>query len=326
MNQFNENDTLSSLCEQKTECDPKIKFFFFKSNISFHLAQRKAEDEKKKPFFGLSNAFDGSSLKKALNYIKGSKELIYQDIYEYRLEPFWLIDASREIQYENKTFHTVKLKNQDTKKVTVLNVDLLANEKNEIALDFHEQCEKKIKHSLYRNGLQNNKKEGELSSYLTFSKSLFEIPLEDISTSKKIKMLKDENGCEPIRINPDIKLRDLQKQMKDYLNSFEVTGNITKDIISYNKINIYFRPVFTFKYKWAVDNSDIFIEVDALTGEVVHSESWFKDKFNTVLSAETAQDILLGVGFEAMNKVVPFSGTATQAIYNKITNKTTKQE
>lgn len=294
---------------------PEPKIFFFKSNVTFHLAQQKAEDAKKKALF--SNIFSKSSLNKTLNLLKGKSDVIYQDLYEYRLEPFWFIEGSRTIEYNKKRIFPIYAENDDINQIHILNhtFDLKSNDERLIPLEAIEYCSKKIDYSFYKDGMGRKIDEESLSIYLTkFSQGLIEYNVN----SKKIKSLKDANNQEPSRLNPVIQLHEIETDIKKILLNQNIEGKITNDTLTINKICIFYRPIFAFKYKWISDNSDIIIEVDALTGDVITNGSWFKDKLGKAITAETVQDILVGIGCEAMNKVIPFSGTATQALYNRM--------
>lgn len=314
---FLNDEALSHSCSTTEEPMPQPNIFIFKSNVSFHLAQQKAEEAKKKTL--LNNIFAGE-FKKALSFIKGKPDIIYQDLYEYRLEPFWLIEGERRIDYIQKLPIQVSMQNRDIKSLELLGqtFDIDFDSGETLILEGNVNCQRKISYSFYKNGMNKDINEEMLSTYLAkFSKAVIEITPKDTENSRKFKALKDENRQDPIRLNPIIQLHQVETQMKDYLINQRVDGKITKDQLIINKINIYFRPIFAFKYKLSTDNSDIIIEVDGLTGDVITNGNWFKDKFDKVISAETAQDILIGIGCETMNKFIPFSGTAIQTIYNK---------
>lgn len=314
-----DNDSLAHSCSTIEENMPQPKIFIFKSNVTFHFAQQKAEEAKKKAL--LNNIFYGGEIKKAFNLFKGKNDVVYQDIYEYRLEPFWFIEGAREIEYNKKQEINIQINNNDATHITLLDQQFEINPVSPcLTLEGTQICLRKVEHSFYKNGMDKEINEEHLSTYLTkFGSALIEIPIQDTKkTAKKIKSLKDANNQEPIRLDPTTQLHQIETQMKEYLLNQKVDGKVTSDKLIINKINIYFRPIFAFKYKWLTDNSDVIIEVDALTGDVVTNGNWFKDKINKAITAETAQDILIGIGFDTMNKIIPFSGIAAQAIYKKV--------
>lgn len=87
-----------------------------------------------------------------------------------------------------------------------------------------------------------------------------------------------------------------------------------EDIVTIEKIFLYYRPVFAFEFTWTTEDKVGVIEVDGLTGEVIENGQWFKEK----LQAITTREMLFEMGSELASALVPGGGTAVK-VFEKIT-------
>jgi len=82
-----------------------------------------------------------------------------------------------------------------------------------------------------------------------------------------------------------------------------------EDLITIEKIHLYYRPVFAFEFAWTTEDRGGVIEVDGLTGEVVENGQWFKEK----LQAITTRDMLFELGAELAGAFVPGAGLRSRS-------------
>lgn len=76
------------------------------------------------------------------------------------------------------------------------------------------------------------------------------------------------------------------------------------------KLNLYFRPVFVFGYRWDRRNKTAVTALDGITGKEISNDATFHDKVKKIMTG----DLLLDVSAEAANLIIPGSGIAFKLI------------
>jgi len=74
-------------------------------------------------------------------------------------------------------------------------------------------------------------------------------------------------------------------------------------------VDLYYRPIYAFKYTWASKNKEAILEVDGLTGEIRQGKRVFKEYMGKILD----QDFLFDVGADALGMFVPGGSIAMKA-------------
>ena len=119
----------------------------------------------------------------------------------------------------------------------------------------------------------------------------------------------------PEAIAPQLRLPMLLQKIRQTLDAEVINAHeFQEDIVTIEKIYLYYRPVFAFEFAWTTEDKVGVIEVDGLTGEVIENGQWFKEK----LQAITTREMLFEMGSELAGAFVPGGGTAIKVI-EKIT-------
>lgn len=115
----------------------------------------------------------------------------------------------------------------------------------------------------------------------------------------------------PEAVVPQLRLPTLlqqihQKLAADVINAHE----FQEDLITIEKVHLYYRPVFAFEFTWTTEDKSGVIEVDGLTGDVIENGQWFKEK----LQAITTRDMLFEMGSELAGALVLGGAVAVKVI------------
>src|SRR5687767_8212121 len=121
--------------------------------------------------------------------------------------------------------------------------------------------------------------------------------------------LTDEVGSEAILIPPQARISAI---MRDSLSKM-ITGiqadTILQEEVEVSRVDLYYRPVYAFKYAWASKQKEAILEVDGLTGEFRSGTRVFTEYLGKALD----QAFLFDIGADAIGMFVPGGGIAVKA-------------
>lgn len=240
------------------------------------------------------SAFDAFS--KVTTFLSKPKDEDFSLTYsEHRYEPFWHVIAKALYEYTRTTTYQIASSGKEVKTVTVHDTkyDVLNGHIHVPVLEYCLQDERDEK---ILDGI-TGKDAPQLKQYLAMA------PLE-ISGQ-----LKDEVATDSILIPPQARISAI---MRDSLSKM-ITGiqadTILQEAVEVSRIDLYYRPVYAFKYAWASKQKEAIIEVDGLTGEFRAGTRVFAEYLGKVLD----QTFLFDIGADAVGMFVPGGGIAIKA-------------
>lgn len=248
-------------------------------------------------------AFD--TLAKVTSFLSKPKDEDFALTYsEHRYEPFWHVVAKATYEYTRNTNYQIPGSGKEVKSVTVheTKYDVL---NGHIHVPVLEYCLQEERDEKILDGI-TGKDAPALSKYLSMSP--FEITGQ----------LKDEVDADAILIPPQARISAI---MRDALSKM-ITGiqadTILKEEVEVPVIDLYYRPIYAFKYAWASKQKEAIIEVDGLTGEFRAGTRVFAEYLGKVLD----QAFLFDIGAEAVGIFVPGGGIAIKAAKKYIDTRT----
>jgi hypothetical protein len=239
-------------------------------------------------------AFDAFS--KVTSFLSKPKDEDFSLTYtEHRYEPFWHVVASARYEYTRTTNYQVASSGKEVKSVT------LHDSKYEV-LNGHihvpvlEYCLQDERDEKILDGM-TGKDAPQLRQYLSM-------------TATEVQgQLKDEVGADAILVPPAARISAI---MRDSLSKM-ITGiqadTILKEEVEVSRVDLYYRPVYAFKYTWASKQKEAILEVDGLTGEFRAGTRIFAEYFGKVLD----QSFLFDIGADAVGMFVPGGSIAVKA-------------
>ncbi|MEO7368811.1 MAG: hypothetical protein ABIZ36_12705 [Gemmatimonadaceae bacterium] len=248
-------------------------------------------------------AFD--TLAKMTSFLSKPKDEDFALTYsEHRYEPFWHVVAKATYEYTRNTNYQIPASGKEVKSVTLheTKYDVL---NGHIHVPVLEYCLQEERDEKILDGI-TGKDAPALSKYLSMSP--FEIAGQ----------LKDEVDADAILIPPQARISAI---MRDALSKM-ITGiqadTILKEEVEVPVIDLYYRPIYAFKYAWASKQKEAIIEVDGLTGEFRTGTRVFAEYLGKVLD----QAFLFDIGAEAVGIFVPGGGIAIKAAKKYIDTRT----
>jgi len=253
-----------------------------------------AEDAKSRAWQKKLNAFDAFS--KVSSFLARPKDEDFTLTYsEHRYEPFWHVIATARYEYTRTTNYQVAASGKEVKKVTIHDngYEVL---NGHIHVPVLEYCLQEERDENIVDGL-TGKPAPQLRQYFS------------ITPHEVAGQLRDEVEPDAILVPPQARISAL---MRDSLSKM-ITGiqadTILEEKVEVSRVDLYYRPVYAFRYSWASKQKEAILEVDALTGETRAGNRVFAEYFGKVLD----QNFLFDIGADAIGMVVPGGGIAVKA-------------
>jgi len=272
--------------------DNSEKIFVFDQVYPLSAATEQANQKK-------LNAF---GLLAKLNPFKRPKEdTVLLSKHVLRYEPFWHVVTTRVVDYTRELTYPVEIGNAYANKVLINGKEYSIAEqggKRTISLQGLEYSHRKINYEDYVDGLSRELKKGVLLNYINKYK---------VQEHKVLELSE--------AIVPQLRLPMLLQKIHQTLTAEVINAHeFQDDLVTIEKVHLYYRPVFAFEFVWTTEDKVGVIEVDGLTGEVIENGQWFKEK----LQAITTREMLFEIGSELAGALVPGGGTAVKAIEKMI--------
>lgn len=251
-------------------------------------AQEQAEKKK-------LNAF-GMFVK--LNPLKHPKEetvLAGQSVLRY--EPFWRVEAVRNVVYSCHVNYPVTILNPYAQQVcaggTEFNVTGNA-EKRKIEIPFIENCIRSLTVNTFLDALGRDIPESTMSAYLA-KYAHHEVAMMD----------------NPEALQPKLTVTSVVQEVVAQLQGQAINATeIGSDETEFHTLRLYYRPVYAFEFVWSTADRRGVIEVNGLTGETNESGQWFREKLDRVLT----QEMLVDAASELAGALVPGGGLVVKVI------------
>jgi hypothetical protein len=219
------------------------------------------------------------------------KDEDYEVVYrERRLQPFWRLSAHTDYVYERKREHRLKV-GAEVQSVTLFGQTLPAANK-EIVLSAVEACHEDTRREWLFDGLTKTAQPG-LKSYLGFDAR--PVTAEELNEQTK-------SGA--VIVPPQAKSSFLTREVLSQVMPRIEADRILEEKVQIDAIDLYYRPVYAFRYKW--QGKEAVVEFDAVTGEAKVGGNTFE----TYVGKFIDPAFLLDAGAEAANMFIPGANLA----------------
>lgn len=238
-------------------------------------------------------AFDAMS--KMTSLLSKPKDEDFTLVYsEHRYEPFWHVITNARYEYTRSASYPVQTSGKEVKAVTIHDIKYEA-ENGRINVPVQEYCLQEEHEENIVDGI-TAKPAGELQKYLSMK------PYE-------IKgQLKDEVDADAILIPPQARVSGIMRDSLSKMIKGIQADTILVEQVEVTCVDLYYRPVFAFKYAWSSKQKEAILEVDGLTGEIRPGSRIFKEYMGKILD----QNFLFDIGADAVGMFVPGGSIAVK--------------
>ena len=264
------------------------RILVFEEVYQARAAQEQAEKSK-------LDAFGTLARLNPLNRTKHDTVLLSK--WELRHEPFWHVVARREVDFNHEAHYSLPITNPHAQRIDVAGRSfevLSPGNKPRIDLPCSEVCHSKVEATVYQDGLKRPVKSATLQSYV-----------------EKYKATEQEQLQLSGAIEPTLSSAAAMQMALSRLAGEAIDASIIhEDRYDFDKLHLYYRPVYAFEYVWNPAGKVGVIEIDGLTGNVVASGEWFRDKIDRVMT----RDMLFDLGAEVASAAIPAGGVAVKVL------------
>jgi hypothetical protein len=242
-----------------------------------------------------SNRMSGfGRLEKVASIFSRPKDEDFQLLYkEKRYEPFWHIICSSHYVYERRRQYALQVSGPEVKSVAIEGLDYDASS-GAITLSGLEHCREELRQEVLVDGF-TNETNPEMTAYLDFpAQEIAEEDLDDFQPEDAIVVPPQARASAVVR---DILIGMIKSVQAD---------RIIEDRIDVEQVDLYYRPVYAFQYRWVSKEKEAVIEYDGITGKMQTDGKTFQQYAGKFLDPEFLFDISL----EAVDLLVPGGGLA----------------
>ncbi len=264
------------------------QIFMFSDQLTPHYAEVKAWEKK-------MVAFDAMS--KVGNFLSHPKDDDFELVYrEHRYQPFWHIKAHSRYEYDRLADYKFETHGPEVESITFLTGQFEAV-KGWIKVDVTEHCMQEEKSEIYVDGI-SGRTQHELANYLTFS---------PIPVSGELKDVVDKDS---ILVPPQMRASAIIRDMLAKLIKGIQADKIKEESINVPSVDLYYRPVYAFQYRWKSKGKEAIVEVDSLTGAVKSGNRIFREYLGKVID----QNFLFDVGADIAGLLLPGGSIAVKVV------------
>jgi len=211
---------------------------------------------------------------------------------EFRYEPFWHIACNVLYEYERTRSYNVPVLAPEVKRVTFDGKDYaIAAEPRHFAITGTEHCIEESDTQVIFDAVRG--KEQKWEKYLRFDKETV-IDINKLSTDASIVVMPEMRASAAVRQVLASMLRPIQ------------ADTIHQEKANIRIVDLYFRPVYAFEYKWESKGKTTVAEFDGLTGVMTSGGVTLRQQFEKMIT----RDLIFDVGADAANLLLPGSSIA----------------
>lgn len=218
-------------------------------------------------------------------------KLTYQ---EHRYQPFWHIVVHAHYSYDRNAHNHWPVSGPEVKTITVDSKNYTVTDQ-QIAVDTVEHCEQDQHEEVLMEGI-TGEKNPQIKEYLSFASQVID---GDIST-----FAPKEAIIVPPKARASVIVREsLSKAIKGI-----EADTIFEETIRVEHIDLYYRPVFAFQYRWESKGKDAIVEIDGLNGKVSYGNKTFKEYLGRALD----KNFLFDIGADMAGTLIPGGSIAVK--------------
>lgn len=263
--------------------------FVIPAAVSWPQARERAWDKKIQVFASGIGGF--------LNRPKAEDvEITYSEL---RYEPFWHLLAGSRFRYERSRQYRVPVHADEVTKVTILGQEFPVapgkdpRDPRGLTLPAVEYCEEDVRVEKYYEGVG-----GEEKDYA----AMLKLP------NSEIPDLSSFAPSESIVVPPQVRAMTIVRGVMGSLFRPVQADKVYEEHIAVDAVDLYFKPVYAFEYRWKTKDKTAVAEFDAMSGEMRVGGRTVRDQIRGVLS----QDLLFDVTADAVSMFVPGGSIAVK--------------
>lgn len=260
------------------------KIFALNEKITVEQARLRAMDKRTGLFAGGVNVL--------LQRVKPEEvELLAM---QKRWEPFWHVSCATRQVYDRTRKFSVPVTGPEVQSLTLHEIDYPVTNRS-IAFTAVEHCREENRQQMFFDGVSGEKQE--LGNLIGNARSEV-TDLADFSAR--------DNA---IVVPPEIRASFVMRQALQTMLKPVQADVIFEEVVTIEAIDLYYRPIFAFEFRWKAKDKSAVAEFDGLTGEMRNAKS-LRQQMNLPIS----RDALFDIGADTIGMIVPGGNIAVKLV------------
>jgi hypothetical protein len=249
--------------------------FLLPAKLTPEQAEQKAGEHKINVFGTLAKYF-----------IRPKSEDIQVNLLELRYQPFWHAAGHKRFRYVRRVHYSLPV-SADVQSVEIAGVTYTPAH-GKLTLEGVDTCLTEERREIFLDGLTGEVQD--LRRYLDFERL----------NANDATALPEDLALAP----PEVRASSVVRQVLGDVLHPASADEILEEEVMLDSLELYYRPVYAFECAWQAKDKRMTVEVDGLNGEFKSTGKAFGDHLKRVLN----RDVLLDIGTDAMNLVLPGTG------------------
>ncbi|MDQ3938545.1 MAG: hypothetical protein M3253_07670 [Chloroflexota bacterium] len=210
-----------------------------------------------------------------------------------RLEPFWHIAGRSRYEYERNRTYNVPASGAEVRRVTVLGSEYdITTGALAFQLPVLEHCLEEYRREVFLDA-QTGQPVADAAQLITGPRS----EVHDLATL---------SANETVVIPPEQRASFVVRTVMQEITKAVQADRMIEETLVLETADLYYRPIWSFEYKWVPRDRTGFIEIDGVTGQIRQTNQLLPQIKGMVMNKETWFDI----GADTVELLVPGGGIA----------------
>jgi hypothetical protein len=252
------------------------------------------EDAKKRAWDKKMDAF--GTFNKVASFLTRPQDNDFELLYaEHRYEPYWHVIAKSKYVYDRTANYQVATSGTEVKSITLHDTgyDVMGGH---FHLPVMEHCAQDGYEEVLMDGI-TSKRMTDGGKYLSFSPALVgDVSLESLVPTGSIL------------VPPQARVSGIMREALSKMIIGIQADTIHEEHVEVTCIDLYYRPVYAYQYKWISKNKEAIVEVDGLTGEIQAGSRVFREYLGKALD----KNFLFDIAADATGMFIPGGSIAVK--------------
>jgi hypothetical protein len=209
-----------------------------------------------------------------------------------RLEPFWHVAGTAVYAYDRSRDYSVPASGPPVRQVTI-HGETHPVTAGSFVFPTVEHCLEEFRQALFLDGVTG--------AAVADAASMIIGPRHEVGDLDALAAESD------IVVAPEQRASFVVRQLLAGVIKPVQADSITQELVTFEQIDLYFRPWWAFEFHWKAKDKRGVLEFDALTGEMRNSQALM-----TQLSQKVTRDALFDIGADTVSILVPGGGIAVK--------------
>jgi hypothetical protein len=209
-----------------------------------------------------------------------------------RWEPFWNVVCTTRLVYDRTRKFNVPVTGPEVQSITLQEVDYPAANRA-ITFAAVEHCREEYHQQVFFDGVSGATQE--LSNLLSDNR----VELNDLSEFAA--------RANTIVVPPEIRASFVMRQVLQTMLKPVQADVIFEEVVNVEAIDLYYRPIFAYEFRWKTKDKTAVAEIDGVTGEMRNAKS-LRQQMNIPIS----RDALFDIGADTIGMLVPGGNIAVK--------------